>query len=49
MDLAEMVGSTRESVSQAVGRMRRFGLIATEGGGLIAILSEEGLKEMYER
>lgn len=46
-DLAEMVGSTRESVSQAVGRMRREALIATDGGRF-EILSEKGLKEMYD-
>lgn len=44
-ELAAMIASTRESVSQALGGMRRKGYIAVERGHLV-ILSDEGLKKL---
>lgn len=44
-ELASMVASTRESVSQALGGMRRKGYIAVERGRIV-ILSDEGLKKL---
>jgi CRP/FNR family transcriptional regulator len=44
-ELAAMVASTRESVSQALGDMRRKGYIAVERGRIV-ILSDEGLERL---